>query len=42
MGGPGEAVFVPAGPDAPEGEGFLLTVVYRPGRDDSALVERHT
>jgi carotenoid cleavage dioxygenase-like enzyme len=37
-GRPGEAVFVPAAPDAPEGEGFLLTVVYRPVRDDSALI----
>ncbi len=26
---PGEAVFVPAGPDAAEGDGWLLTLVYR-------------
>jgi carotenoid cleavage dioxygenase-like enzyme len=30
LGGVAEPVFVPAGPDAAEGEGWILTVLYRP------------
>ncbi len=33
-----EAVFVPASSDGPEGEGWLMTVVYRPDHDGSALL----
>jgi len=33
-----EAVFVPASPDAPEGEGWLLALVWRPERGSSLLV----
>lgn len=36
-GRPGEPVFVPAAPDAPEGEGWLLSLVWRPATDDSVL-----
>ena len=35
---PGEAVFVPASPDAAEDEGFLLTYVYDADRDTSDFV----
>lgn len=34
----GEAVFVPRAPDAPEGEGFVLTNLWRPDTDRSELV----
>ena len=33
-----EAVFVPASPNAPEGEGWLLTLVWRPERSSSSLL----
>jgi carotenoid cleavage dioxygenase len=33
----GEAVFVPSAPDAPEGEGWLMTLVYSGVTDSSAL-----
>jgi carotenoid cleavage dioxygenase len=33
----GEAVFVPTAPDAPEGEGWLMTLVYSSATDSSAL-----
>jgi carotenoid cleavage dioxygenase len=33
----GEAVFVPTAPDAPEGEGWLMTLVYSGDTDSSAL-----
>jgi carotenoid cleavage dioxygenase len=33
----GEAVFVPTAPDAPEGEGWLMTLVYSGVTDSSAL-----
>jgi carotenoid cleavage dioxygenase-like enzyme len=35
---PGEGVFVPAGPEASEDEGWVLTYVYDPSRDGSELV----
>lgn len=35
---PGEAVFVPASPDAAEDEGWVLSLVYDAGRDGSDLV----
>lgn len=35
---PGEAVFVPAEPDADEGDGCLMTLVYDEGRQGSDLV----
>jgi all-trans-8'-apo-beta-carotenal 15,15'-oxygenase len=35
---PGEPVFVPRGPDAPEGDGWLLSVVYRARTRRSELV----
>jgi carotenoid cleavage dioxygenase-like enzyme len=35
---PGEPVFVPAGADAAEGEGWLMTYVYDAGRDGSDFV----
>jgi all-trans-8'-apo-beta-carotenal 15,15'-oxygenase len=34
---PGEPIFVPRTPDAPEGDGFLLTLVYRTGAHRSEL-----
>jgi carotenoid cleavage dioxygenase len=33
----GEAVFIPTAPDAPEGEGWLMTLVYSADTDSSAL-----
>ena len=36
-GRPSEAVFVPRAPDAPEGDGWLLTVVWRPGPGTSEM-----
>ena len=35
---PSEAIFVPRDVGAPEGDGWLLTVVWRPATEDSALV----
>jgi carotenoid cleavage dioxygenase len=35
---PSEPVFVPASAQSPEGDGWLLTVVWRPGRRGSDLV----
>lgn len=34
----GEPVFVPGSPDAPEGVGFLLSIVYRAGENRSDLI----
>ena len=36
-GQPGEPLFVPRAPDAAEGDGFLVTLVYRPSEDRSDL-----
>jgi carotenoid cleavage dioxygenase len=36
--GVGEAVFAPAGPDAGEDEGYLLSFVYDPEKDGTELV----
>ena len=32
---PGEPIFVPRSPDAPEGDGFVIAVVYRAAEDRS-------
>jgi carotenoid cleavage dioxygenase-like enzyme len=40
-GGAGEAVFVPATPDADEDDGYVLSLVYDPERDKSDLVVVH-
>jgi carotenoid cleavage dioxygenase len=37
-GKPGEPLFVPRAPDAAEGDGFLVSLVYRPSEDRSDLV----
>jgi carotenoid cleavage dioxygenase len=37
LGGVGEPVFVPRSPDAPEGDGWILTILFRPRTDTSEL-----
>ncbi|HYE47223.1 MAG TPA: carotenoid oxygenase family protein, partial [Caulobacter sp.] len=37
LGGVGEPVFVPRGPDSPEGDGWILTLLYWPREAFSEL-----
>jgi carotenoid cleavage dioxygenase-like enzyme len=37
VGGVGEPIFVPRGPDADEGDGWILTILFRPRTDTSEL-----